>query len=168
MGKSSPTKQSLIGSSDKHESYRKAWERIFLAIEHSFFLEAIALEESIITDRLASFFAFVGVNVRGKQPSFKQLIDTWKHHFPSPIGLKREPNLQASIDDWRRERNSAVHGFVKDMSVEEFLQHAEKAARQGAKLARYTCEWCAKQLRPYRSQCRKMPPLGESSPGTDS
>jgi len=45
---------------NKYFSYREAWVRIKKAQGYGFYLEAITLEESIITDRLVSYLVWIG------------------------------------------------------------------------------------------------------------
>ena len=52
---STPPEEPVNGNASKHYSYREAWARIRLAQQHGFFLEAIAIQESIITDRLIGY-----------------------------------------------------------------------------------------------------------------
>jgi hypothetical protein len=50
LRKSKVLQKEIKGNSTKYESYREAWSRIKLAQENHFFLEAIAIQESIIFD----------------------------------------------------------------------------------------------------------------------
>ncbi len=50
-----PAGTSLNGNVAKYLSYREAWARIKLARRQGFFLEAVTIDESIISDRLLSF-----------------------------------------------------------------------------------------------------------------
>ena len=52
MRKSKTLEKSIAGNASKYYSYREAWTRIKLAQENGFYLEAIAIQESIISDRL--------------------------------------------------------------------------------------------------------------------
>jgi hypothetical protein len=150
MGKSTPTKRLLIRTTERHESYQAAWNRMFLAMREGFFLEAIAIQESILTDRLSCFLDHCKIVDGKKRVNFRKLIEAWKAHFPGPLAVKREPDLQSAIDEWRNHRNSAVHGFVKDAPVDEFLRTAKLASERGMQLTSYLCEWCAKELRKQR------------------
>ncbi len=55
MKKSTPPANGVTGNAAKYESYREAWSRIDAACENQFFLEAITIEESIISDRIISY-----------------------------------------------------------------------------------------------------------------
>ena len=54
----------------KYESYTEAWRRIKAAQEKEFFLEAIVIEESIISDRLVSYLSRPG----SRNPLIKKRI----------------------------------------------------------------------------------------------
>lgn len=45
----------IKGNAAKFWSYREAWTRIKQAQEQGFYLEAVTIEESIISDRLMSY-----------------------------------------------------------------------------------------------------------------
>jgi hypothetical protein len=60
MLKSIISQNSITGNVVKYLSYREAWTRIKQAQEQGFYLEAVTLEESIITDRLISYLVGVG------------------------------------------------------------------------------------------------------------
>lgn len=147
MGAFTQTKRLLIRTAAMEESYRNAWERIFSAMSAGYFLEAVAIEESIIADRLYSFLSFMGHAKGPANGSLKALIDTWMKQYPGPIVVKHEADLQTAINRWRVDRNSALHGFVKDAPVGQFLEAAQKSAQRGRVLTSYLCEWCAKELR---------------------
>lgn len=141
----------VSGNAKKHDSYREAWSRIKLAQESNFFLEAITVEESIISDRLISLLSSTAVsnpitkNKHGKWPSFGQLIQKGRSEFPD------EADLIDKVDHWRADRNNAVHAIVKSdpgqptSPVDEFLLEAQAAAEAGEKLAKEVTRWCEKQ-----------------------
>lgn len=52
--KSSALAQPINGNGDKFRAYRESWTRIKEAQKQGFYLEAITIEESIISDRLSS------------------------------------------------------------------------------------------------------------------
>lgn len=138
------------GNAAKYFSYREAWGRIKKAQGHGFYLEAVTLEESIISDRLISYLVAIGVfNVSGKLKStnFGPLIKEWMNHVPEPIVDRYFDNLQAAVDRWRERRNKIVHGMVKSIpgtnhdDVINFLEEAKLTAEQGDALARAVCNW---------------------------
>lgn len=113
-------------------------------------MEAVTIEESIITDRLISYLTRVGVieqiEESGHQPGFAQLIDQWRRHCPlenTPDGL----NLQANVNRWRQQRNTVVHGIVKlspgapQNTIIQFVEEAKQTAEDGERLARAVDDW---------------------------
>lgn len=145
------------GNVEKYSSYREAWTRINLACEHEFYLEAVALVESIITDRLIVYLSAVEaierpVEVRG-YPRFNTLLQKWRKHHPEPIIVGAVTDLHAAVDRWRNFRNEVVHGMVKShpgtptTPIDEFLAHARLAAHEGRDLAKAVSSWSKKTLK---------------------
>ncbi len=174
MKKSTPPPTQPLGNAQKYLSYREAWTRIKEAQENGFYLEAVAIEESIITDRLISHFVKVGVLERApakpKHLSFGQLIQLWRKHVPDPIKQCEFDHLQEAVDGWRGSRNRSVHGMVKSQpgdpteDVVDFLTAAREAAELGARLAHAVGSWHQRMHRIYpprpkrsRSQPLKSP-----------
>lgn len=151
---SSVSRNSPKGNVAKHLSYREAWSRIKKALEQGFYLEAVTLEESIITDRLISHLVGVGAVRRAVElkdyPGFAQLIQKWKIQNPDPIDTQDYCDLQTAVDEWRRRRNKVVHGMVKSHpgtatdSIMDFLEEAKLTAEQGKMLARAVSNWVRK------------------------
>lgn len=142
------------GNIAKHLSYKEAWSRIKKAQEQGFYLEAVTLQESIITDRLISYLVGVGAIERAvelhKYPNFGKLIDKWKIQNPKPIDIQDYRDLQTAVCEWRKRRNNVVHGMVKSHpgtatdSVIDFLEEAKLTAEQGKRLARAVGYWVKK------------------------
>ena len=142
------------GNAPKHLSYKEAWSRIKKAQEQGFYLEAVTLQESIITDRLISYLVGVGAVERAvelhKYPSFAQLLKKWKVQNPNPIDIQDYKDLQAEVDKWRVQRNNVVHGMVKSHpgtatdKVLDFLEEAKSTAERGKTLARAVSDWVKK------------------------
>jgi hypothetical protein len=148
-----PSKE-IAGNVSKYESYREAWSRIKLAQENHFFLEAITIQESIISDRLISFLSRpespkpLSKKKNGQFPSFSQLIQHWRSEFSDTSVAC--PDLIDAVDQWRRIRNEAIHAIVKSdpgeptQPIELFLQKAKEAAEEGERLTKEVCKWCKK------------------------
>ena len=96
----------------KYESYKEARARIAAARQGRFFLEAIAIEESIIT-----------------------ALD---NEFPEKFTIGDIKDTAQDLNDLKDDRNRAIHAFVKSdpgtptVDIQEFLLMAVKAAEQGA------------------------------------
>jgi len=145
------------GNAAKYLSYREAWARIGAAQGHGFYLEAVTIVESMITDRLISYLVGIGVLARPNEldqyPPLGRLIQTWKTHCPSPIVTGRVTDLQTAVDTWRQRRNKIVHSIVKSHpgeatdEVDNFLSAAKTAAAQGVILAQALTNWVRKSRR---------------------
>lgn len=150
---SGSSKRDVNGNAIKYEAYREAWTRIKQAQKSGFFLEAITIEESIISDRLISYLtrtpeAPSPKDKKGKILSFNQLIERWqKHLLPNTISSTDYTDLTIEIDEWRKSRNDAIHAIVKSEpgqsidDIEVFLENAKKVAVRGEYLAREVCKW---------------------------
>jgi hypothetical protein len=168
MRKSTELDKPPQGNASKCLSYREAWTRIKLACEQGFYLEAVALQESVITDRLISYFVVAGVIPRAptlhKYPSFSQLIHKWRalEADPAlaadPVTFRGVEDLPAEVDAWREQRNKIVHGMVKSHpgdatdDISDFLTGAKEAAEKGTVLARAVDHWSRKRMRQYAKQ----------------
>ncbi len=144
------TKQ-ITGDADKFLAYREAWTRIKEAQNQGFYLEAITIEESIISDRLDSYFRNV-LKIEKKPNTLKGMHDLWKKHHPEVIASGNYTDLMQALDKWREERNNAIHHIVHsethpDRSIEIFLLNTKAAAENGEKLARTISEWCDKKIK---------------------
>jgi Arc/MetJ-type ribon-helix-helix transcriptional regulator len=151
LRKSSVLLKEISGNANKYESYREAWSRIKQAQENQFFLEAITIQESIISDRLISFLAssnaknILTKDKRGRWPSFGNLIQRWASEFPKGVPYGKSPdqiNLIAVVDQWRNNRNDAIHAIVKSepgeptQGIDLFLKTAKEVAERGERLAK--------------------------------
>ena len=119
--------------------YKLAFERLDDALEEGWLLEAISLEESIISDRLLSALAsLTGHN--GARMSFYELINIAKEAFVANGG-DPEADLFDQLHQWRRDRNECVHAFCKlddhaysESSAEIFSDMMWETAQKGREL----------------------------------
>ena len=133
-------KEAKKGNKIKYDVYQEAFARIKSANESNFFLEAVAIQETIISDRLKSHLAHIGVLPKKKHPTLNALVKAWKRESQvrnNSLAIK----LAEEVDLWRDLRNTAVHGLVATQSVNDFLENAEAAAKTGEVLARAICDW---------------------------
>lgn len=160
MRKSQVVKKDIKGNVKKYEAYREAWTRIKQAIENGFFIEAITIQESIISDRIISFLtrpgasnAYARKKETGNFVSFHQIIKCWRSEFTTPLQAGVYIDLIDAVDKWRRNRNEAVHAIVKigqndeSQTIDIFLQQANRVAEEGELLAREVCKWQQKSKR---------------------
>ena len=135
---------------EKGKSYALAFERINKSIEAKFPVEAIALEESIISDRLRSLLQDVATNLmRGKSYEVSTLI-----LFAIMYVAPREDKLLVELKDWVQKRNGVIHGIVATRSGNEakvpacrFVSHAMPIARKGLSLSYQLSHWVDREKR---------------------
>jgi hypothetical protein len=151
--KSSVPSKPVQGNASKYESYREAFARIKAAQEAGFYLEAVTIEESVISDRLASWLS--ANRVAGKAPpkagaSFGNLIarwrELWRASHPEETEITRRID---AIDQWRECRNTLVHAIAKSdpgtatIPVDQFLELAARVAKDGEQHAKAVKKWHA-------------------------
>ncbi len=161
--KSTSPQKLIAGNSSKYDSYREAWSRIQLAQDNGFFLEAITIQESIISDRLISYLSRPTASnpllkdKKGRWPQFAKLIERWRSEFPNGVPVDSPIDLINRIEQWRNVRNEAIHAIVKSepgqptQPIDVFLNKAKEAAEEGERLARAICNWCQKEKRSLNS-----------------
>ena len=104
LRKSERLSTEISGNVNKYEAYREAWSRIKFAQENHFFLEAIAIQESIISDRLIRLLSHPAISNPltigngGRYPSFSRLIDQWRKEFPAGVQSGLYQDLIAAVD----------------------------------------------------------------------
>lgn len=142
------------GNAAKFFSYAEAWTRISRATKSGYFLEAVTIEESIVSDRLLSFLQKTcGITLQPRiARNFGQVIDQWKRECEARLSdapelLLASKSLHVRLNAWRVRRNDVVHGLVKstvgktDDHIENFLAAAELAAIEGKAVARAISSW---------------------------
>ena len=116
--------------------FSKSLNRAKRAMAEGFYLEAIVLIDSLITDRLiaiARYSSEVSLQVKGVNHGLRNLSTAGVNIFD--VGLVEETLI------WGKERNAAVHGFSKlgefeDSGWNQRLSKAKISAEVGLKLAR--------------------------------
>ena len=113
----------------RFELYKKAIEQFNQAIEAGFYLEAITICESLISDRLESRCAEL------KKPmAFKPLGDLIKKLKQIETDVLIKSTVVGDLDTWRLNRNTALHEIVKfekgaipnwENQVEQYKKYAE-------------------------------------------
>ena len=119
--------------------YKLAFDRLDEALEQGWLLEAISLEESIITDRLLSILQTKGVAASSRQSLGNLIAQTKKAITGS--GELIEGDAFHELDQWRDARNECVHGFCKldehayaENSAEIFSDKMWQTAKKGREL----------------------------------
>jgi hypothetical protein len=120
-------------------AHRETIKRIEIAIESGFNLEAITLQECLISNCLFNYLESLGIKAKGF--SFQKLLKKSKGCFNDSSDLFNE------VDSWRVKRNNAIHGFVESTlgsfseSQEKFNLFARGTALEGDALSKRVCEW---------------------------
>ena len=101
-------KNSSIGR-HRREIYKSAFKQIKSANEDGYYLEAITLVESLITDRLESRFSFL----IGKDFSFKTIGALIKKSRELETDSVLKNLIEAELLAWARDRNRSMHEMAK-------------------------------------------------------
>ena len=119
--------------------YKLAFDRLDEALVEGWLLEAISLEESIITDRLLSIVGSDGDSASCRQ-SLSSLIAQAKKAITGS-GTPVEGDIFNDLDQWRDARNECIHAFCKlddhsyaDNSAEIFSEKIWQTAKKGREL----------------------------------
>jgi len=138
-------KEAKKGNKTKYDAYTEAFARIKAANESNFFLEAVAIQEAIISDRLKSHLGHLGRLPKRNRSTLSDLVEAWKSESQGP-NIEIKINLAELVDQWRVLRNQAVHGLVSTPSVDDFLNSAKAAAKTGEVLTRAVCDWHKREI----------------------
>lgn len=132
-------------NSAKYLSYKYAFEQMKRAMEAGFFLEAVMVAESVISDRLHS------VCWRAEDASYKPTKKPKHVGLGTLIQRARNAGLDAvdvaQLDEWREARNRVAHALARSvpgtptMPVDDFQALAKTTAEDGIKLANKTKQW---------------------------
>lgn len=132
----------------RHDTYQAAMSQISKALKDGYYLEAIALEECLISNCLFNFLDGTGTKL--SNPSFhsmlKELSDKQDSAYEYPRELLRE------LDKWRLARNIAIHGFITARSAEldssraTFHESAKATATLGEEHCKALVSW-------YEGEC---------------
>ncbi len=153
-------------------AYKLAHEQMNEAIdgERPFPIEALAIEESILSDRLRSAIWTLVPKARGAK-RFAQIIEAV---FDRNAGiatsgfeglhaaLAKKGGL-AALDAWRKQRNRFVHGLAcspeprkpTEIGSDVYLKEGLEAAREGRKLVRIVEAWSKKCVRAAKRAAKK-------------
>ncbi|MBD2020474.1 hypothetical protein H6F43_09770 [Leptolyngbya sp. FACHB-36] len=96
-------------SQERYELYKAAFEWIAKSISEGFYLEAISLEESLITDRLESYLTWLSRT----EFSFMTLGQVQKAVEKHETDTSLRSLVLNDLDQWRQARNKAAHEMVK-------------------------------------------------------
>lgn len=140
----------VSGNKAKYLSYKEANARISAAILKGFYLEAITIEESILCDRLQSYYAYL-LNLNADEfkahPFFQDYTTLGKLIHKNNLKKKLNLTFNKEVSEvfiklraWWGKRNETLHSLAKStpttptMDYKEFLKLAKKTALDGVKL----------------------------------
>ena len=92
----------------RHDLYKSVIDRYLEAMRAGYYLEAITLMESLISDRLESalnYYQLCQFSI-----GFRPLGDNLRSFFNQGI---ISDELYAEIDNWRKDRNQSLHEMAK-------------------------------------------------------
>lgn len=153
------SKDSSKKNMKKYKKYSFVFERINESIKANFPIEAIALEECIVADRLRSF-------LRSAKPlclkdgllSTSRLIDESKKNVPTT-----DRCVLIQTQDWIRRRNSIIHGVIISKTGEEssndnheFIKNAKDIATTGMELVRKLDAWVRRTKRVLNKRAKEQ------------
>jgi hypothetical protein len=138
-----------ISGQDRYEVIKTVMNRFNTAIEHAFFLEATALIESLICDRLESRLS----ELTEEDVEFGTLGELLKRLNEIETDQTLKVIMNKNIYQWTGKRNVVIHqaakielGKKKDWN--DFLRKAESTAKEG----RSTFDSYNNQLKKIRRQ----------------
>lgn len=120
-----------------------AIERIRTAMDARFYLESIALEECLISNCIANFLNAKGG--KNDESSLFKLVE--RMHGRIATASPEITSLFREIDKWRKDRNTAVHGFITSSisdfvkSENTFIAFSRTTAETGLGLCERVTKW---------------------------
>ena len=159
MDMKSPADGATTKNMRKYESYKLAFEMIEDGIANKCPLQSIAIEESIVSDRL--WAALNASKEKGeKHETLGKALKAWgtlkERGLAPPFDAEAE-SMYKELQRWWDARSRLIHGIVKSFrgkgpqtTAAKFRQSAMKAAKSGKELARSVCNWSSKQIRKSR------------------
>lgn len=127
----------------RHDSYQTALAQIEKALQDEYFLEAIALEECLISNCLFNFLD--NKEIKLTNPSFHTLLKKITENQAAAIDFPHQ--LFSKIDKWRESRNTAIHGFISsradglNQSRADFHELTRVTAIDGAAFCNSVVSW---------------------------
>lgn len=127
----------------RNESLDEALERIKNAVDQGFYLEAVSLEETVIS---ACLYDYAKAKIDGfEETSLFKILRIYKEKlFPL---RELDGSFFSSLDRWRKERNTAIHGFVEfrmkfpQNSSHDFDESSKSSAIEGYELTKRLLLW---------------------------
>jgi uncharacterized protein DUF4268 len=149
-------------NTQKGNSYSYAFSQMNRGIEQGFYIETIAIAESIIADRLQSYAMANGWQPKRDFTPFGEFITQADKLYHSNTKNDKIA-LFGDLKIWKDEyRNKVIHQVAKSdpgeatIDLDEFLQLAKEGATLGYKYARMVCDWHRKEKLIYAKYTLKF------------
>jgi uncharacterized protein (DUF342 family) len=140
----------------RHELYKVAWERYNEAMSAGFYLEAITLVDSVITDRIEAYTQYL-MHYEEKHQQVTSLANAMaamdiareERQIPTDAEYK---NMRAEVSLFYEGRNKAVHNFAilsnadAEMTADDRLKEAQETARKGRDVFNLVKSYTRKQM----------------------
>ena len=156
----------VTGNKDKYDSYSLAHRMIKESLENKCPLQAIAIEESILSDRLWAALHSKSAGARHRYENLGEALAVWKEKSKNGIRIidLDEKCLfdQKAIAQWNEQRNKLIHGIVKYRTCEchitaaRFITSAMKSAKEGLSLVRLAENWSKRAKRRVHNEKKKQ------------
>ena len=160
----STIEKTIKGNKEKYLSYKLAFRMINDAIKCKCYLQAITIEESIMSDRFLSCIC----HINGSKYNFNASVNKALNDL---LNLNQGWDNEIKIDGcslfdkidllnkfWNS-RCSLLHGIAKSPSgkgpeifAENFIKQAKETAIVGKVLTRWVCDWSKRQLKANQKQ----------------
>ena len=158
----SPLPTSLLMSEygkQKSGRYAFAHTRIQEAMKAGFYLEALTITESMISDRLLASGEYLMGEERDVRTSLYELLKKHREYEElsgaAQVAREGEEDIFKQLDSWRRERNKLIHGVAKCLpgfeneleTTMDLMERARAQAAEGLRLFRKLDDWLRRERR---------------------
>ncbi|MFZ1324828.1 MAG: hypothetical protein WAT67_02175 [Candidatus Contendobacter sp.] len=131
----------------RYQLYKRAYARINESIKQEFYLEAISIIESLISDRLESRLTFL----KGSDFGFKTLGQLISEINKVEADSQLKDFVTKNLDSWRFIRNKALHEMAKleqgnILTWDDRMKDLAPCAKDGLIILRFIDRRCS-QLR---------------------
>jgi len=129
----------------RRDIQKQALFNIQQAIDSGFYLEAIALQESLISNSIYNFLK--AQNKSLQSTSFFDMLRELRSSKSNHLSSTESRKLFKNVNEWRQKRNQAIHGFITIQIDEigngltDFKSLSEQTANAGSKLASDVFAW---------------------------
>ena len=143
----------------KYNSYRWAMEQVKKGITEGFFLEAITIEESILTDRLLLFYRQKGHNQKEAYLTLGKILKFLEKN--KALCQENAIVFFDELDQFWKNRNTCLHQIAKSepgtatLDIEGLTMLASTTASNGESLVKIVGAWSRKYIKgkvPTRSE----------------